>query len=226
MATSPVVREESSAVARRRLTKDERRARIMTAAAGVFAERGYDAASLDEIAEAAGISKPVIYDHFESKRELHISLLDSHFEEFLAFMSERVVGGSTPEERLARGFDAFLEFVENHPYAWRLVFRDPVAADIEIMRAHERMRQRTTTAIAALRGGRPGSKTEFDGLDREASVELLAQMIKTAGNGVAAWWYEHRDVPREKLVQAMMGFAWLGLERCESGERWRRGEGA
>src|SRR2546425_1463591 len=129
------MREESSAVARRRLTKDERRARILDGAARVFAERGYEAASLDEIAEAAGISKPVIYDHFDSKRELHISLLESHQQELLAFMTERVVSGRTSEEQLARGLDAFFEFVEGHPYAWRLVFRDPTAADAEIVRA-------------------------------------------------------------------------------------------
>jgi AcrR family transcriptional regulator len=215
------VREESSAVARRRLTKDERRARIMTAAARVFAERGYEAASLDEIAEAAGISKPVIYDHFESKRELHISLLESHSQEALAFLAERVVGGSTVEEQLARGFDAFLEYVETHPYAWRLVFHDPMAADAAIVEAHERIRRRTSDAIAALTTAEPESQAGFEGLDRQAAGELMAEMMKTASNGVAAWWYDHREVSRDVLVRALMGFCWLGLERCEEGERWR-----
>jgi AcrR family transcriptional regulator len=193
----------------------------MAAAARVFAERGYEAASLDEIAEAAGISKPVIYDHFESKRELHISLLDSHSEEALAFLAERVVGGKTHEEQLARGFDAFLEFVETHPYAWRLVFIDPMASDAEIIRAHERIRDRTTQAIAALTAAEPESRTEFDGLDPDAARELVALMVKTASNGVAAWWYEHQEVPREVMVQALMSFTWLGVERCEAGDRWR-----
>jgi AcrR family transcriptional regulator len=214
------VREESSAVARRRLTKDERRARILSAAARVFAERGYEAVSVDEVADAAGISKPVIYDHFESKRDLHISLLDSHAQEMLEFMTERVVTGKTSEEQLALGLDAFLEFVESHPYAWRLIFRDPTAADAQIVQAYERIQRRATEAIVALTAPQPGATHQSKIIDPDTEADLLAQMLKTAANGVAAWWYEHRDVPREALVEAMMGFAWLGMERCESGERW------
>jgi AcrR family transcriptional regulator len=213
------VREESSAAERRRLTKDERRTRIMEGAARVFAERGYEAASLDEIAEAAGISKPVIYDHFESKRELHISLLDSHSRDMLAFMTERVITAETRAEQLEQGFDAFLEYVESHPYAWRLIFRDPSASDEAIVRAHERIQRLATESVAALTPIAQGD-VDPDDLDRETAADLLGQMIKTAGNGLAAWWYEHREVPRERLVRAFMEFAWLGLERSHGGERW------
>jgi AcrR family transcriptional regulator len=219
------MRAEPSADARRRLTRDERRERILAGAARVFAERGYEAASLDEIAEAAGISKPVIYDHFESKRELHISLLESHQQELLAFMTERVVAAKTSEEQLANGFDAFFEFVEGHPYAWRLIFRDPTAADAEIVRAHERIQQRATDAIVAMTRSQPGSENFGGPFDPETAAELISQMLKTAANGLAAWWYEHRDVPRRQLVEAMMDFAWVGLQRCQSGERWRPDDG-
>jgi AcrR family transcriptional regulator len=213
------VREESSAADRRRLTKDERRARIMEGAERVFAERGYEAASLDEIAEAAGISKPVIYDHFESKRELHVSLLDSHSRDMLAFMTERVATAQTRADQLEQGFDAFLEYVEGHPYAWRLIFRDPTASDPEIVRAHERIQRLATESVAALTPIAQG-EVDPDDLDRETAADLLGQMIKTAGNGLAAWWYEHREIPRERLVKAFMEFAWLGLERSQAGERW------
>src|SRR5256885_17006322 len=79
-----LMREEGGP-SRRRLSRDERRAQILDAAAGVFAERGYEATSIDEVAEAAGISKPVIYDHFDSKKDLHIALIDKQTDDLLLF---------------------------------------------------------------------------------------------------------------------------------------------
>ena len=123
------MREEARDVSRKRLSRDERRARILDAAARVFADRGYDGATLDEIAEAAEISKPVIYDHFESKKDLHISLLDSHSRDLVEFMSARVTAETYPGRQLAAGIDGLLEFVERDPYVWRLIFRELAAAD-------------------------------------------------------------------------------------------------
>src|SRR5919198_4165120 len=144
------MREEGGTGSRRRLTRDERRAQILDAAAGVFAERGYEGTSIDEVADAAGISKPVIYDHFDSKKDLHIALIDKQTDDMLAFWSERVSGEQSLERQLAAGFDAFLEFVETHEYAWRLLFRDPTAADADILKAQARIQHRATAAIAAV----------------------------------------------------------------------------
>jgi AcrR family transcriptional regulator len=205
---------EEGGTSRRRLSRDERRAQILDAAAEVFARRGYEATSIDEVAEAAGISKPVIYDHFDSKKALHIALIDKQTDDLLAFWSDRVSGERSLDRQLAVGFDAFLEFVETHPYAWRLLFRDPTAADADIIQAQLRIQHRATAAIAAV-----GQENVSDDVP-EPEVEVVAQMIKTAANGVAAWWYEHREIPRSTLVEIMTSFAWLGLERLTAGERW------
>jgi AcrR family transcriptional regulator len=205
---------EEGGTARRRLSRDERRAQILDAAAEVFAERGYEATSIDEVAEAAGISKPVIYDHFDSKKDLHIALIDKQTDDLLEFWRDRVSGERSLDRQLAVGFDAFLEFVETHPYAWRLLFRDPTAADADIIQAQLRIQRRATAALAAV-----GEQNVSDDVP-EPEVEVVAQMIKTAANGVAAWWYEHREIPRSTLVEIMTSFAWLGLERLTSGERW------
>jgi AcrR family transcriptional regulator len=216
------MREDAPAATRRRLPKDERRARILDAAARVFAERGYEAASLDEIAEAAEISKPVIYDHFESKKALHIELLELHAGEMLEFMTRRAISEETTEGQLAAGLEAFLEFVETHPYAWRMIFRDPTAADAEIEQAQRRVQLRATAAIAELAGRHPAEDLSDDELDHELSVEAFSQMLKTAANGLAAWWYEHRELPREAIVRMLMDFIWIGLERVQGGERWTK----
>ena len=205
---------EEGGTARRRLSRDERRAQILDAAAEVFAERGYEGTSIDEVAEAAGISKPVIYDHFDSKKALHIALIDKQTDDLLEFWRDRVSGERSLDRQLAVGFDAFLEFVETHPYAWRLLFRDPTAADADIVRAQSRIQHRATAALAAV-----GRENVDDDVPRP-EVEIVAQMVKTAANGVAAWWYEHREIPRQTLVEVMTSFAWLGLERLTGGERW------
>ena len=205
---------EEGGPSRRRLSRDERRAQILDAAAGVFAERGYEATSIDEVAEAAGISKPVIYDHFDSKKHLHIALIDKQTDDLLTFWRDRVSGEQSLDRQLAVGFDAFLEFVETHPYAWRLLFRDPTAADADIIQAQSRIQKRATAALAAV-----GQENAPDDVP-QPEIEVVAQMIKTAANGVAAWWYEHREIPRATLVEIMTSFAWLGLDRLTSGERW------
>ena len=210
------MREEGGTGSRRRLTKDERRARILDAAAEVFAERGYEGTSIDEVADAAGISKPVIYDHFDSKKDLHIALIDKQTEDMLSFWSERVSSEQSLDRQLAAGFDAFLEFVETHQYAWRLLFRDPTAADADILKAQARIQHRATAAIAAV------GQANVDEAVPQPEVEVVAQMVKTAANGVAAWWYEHREIPRATLVDIMVSFAWLGLERLTAGDRWQR----
>jgi AcrR family transcriptional regulator len=219
------MREDAPGATRRRLPRDERRARILDAAAQVFAERGYEAASLDEIAEAAEISKPVIYDHFESKKALHIELLELQASELLEFMTRRAIAKDTTEGQLAAGLEAFLEFVEDHHYAWRMIFRDPTAADAEIEQAQRRVQHRATSAIADLAGRHPAEDLSDDVLGHEMSVEVFSQMLKTAANGIAAWWYEHREIPRETVLKMLMDFVWLGLERVQDGERWEPPKG-
>src|SRR3954447_24077804 len=178
------MREDAPGAARRRLPKDERRARILDAAARVFSARGYEVASLDEIAEAAEISKPVIYDHFESKKALHIELLELHAGEMLDFMTRRAISEDTTEGQLAAGLAAFLEFVETHPYAWRMIFRDPNAADADIEEVQRGVQSRATSAIADLAGRHPVADLADDAVDHELAVEAFSQMLKTAANGI------------------------------------------
>ena len=119
---------------RRRMPAPLRREAILAAAEEVFARSGYHGASLDDIAQAAGISKALIYEHFASKRELHASLVIAHVEEIFRRLQANHEARTTGEERLRGGIDAFLSFVEEHREAWRALFRD--AADPEAPHDH------------------------------------------------------------------------------------------
>ncbi len=104
---------------RRRLSAAERRDELLTAASEVFGRAGYHGASLEEIAQTAGVSKALIYEHFASKRELHAELVDAHATEIFRRLQANAETGATGEERLRGGIDAFLSFVEEHRDAWR-----------------------------------------------------------------------------------------------------------
>ena len=202
-----------------RMKREERRELIEQAASQLIAERGYDGASLEEIAAAAGISKAVLYDHFPSKAELQIELLERSCHALLEFSAERVARAEGPEARLRAGIEAFFEFVETHPFAWRTIFRDP-PSDPRVAAASVEMRRRVTLGIAAMFRAEPEAAAAVEAGDDPERLEMLAEQMKMAMAGLAAWWYEHRDRTREEMVAAFMNLAWVGLDRLAKGDRW------
>ena len=203
---------------RSRLTAEERRERILQAALENFAARGYREASMAAIAEAAGITPAVIYDHFSSKAGLYTSLLEHKTQEVLLAVGSAVAAAPDDrEQRLRAGVDAFFAFVEQQGFAWWLLFRDP-PTDPDIAGTYGRLQQTATLGIAAfLRESAPPALLERP--DAERDLEMFAQLLRTAQNGLAAWWYERRDVPRDVVVDRVVEFCWLGLERVTQGER-------
>jgi len=183
-----------------------RRETILAAAEEVFARSGYHGASLDDIAQAAGISKALIYEHFASKRELHASLVGAHVEEIFRRLQANAAAGKPPEQRLRGGIDAFLSFVEEHREAWRALFRD--AADPEVADVIERVQAQATAVIAALIAADPEAPHEG-----ERAIEMHAALLSGAVQSLANWWYDHQEVPRERLVQRTMEFCWIGIDR-------------
>src|SRR5205807_7628542 len=95
---------------RKRMTGQARRELIETVATEVFAESGYHAASMDEIARRSGVSIPVVYDHFDSKEELHRRLLERHFAELRSIWGEYLPGDDPPEQRVYRTLDAWFGY--------------------------------------------------------------------------------------------------------------------
>lgn len=204
-----------------RLEATERRETIELAASKLFASRGYEASSLEEIARAAGITKRVIYDHFASKRDLNIAILRKRTEELLTLVAGAVDSEAAPAERLAAGIEAFFRFVQAHPDAWRMLFRDP-PADPQIAAAHREVQARATGAIAAMLATHPGVR-RTDVASQEEWQMMMAEQLKSALNGLAGWWYLHSDVPRSRLVSAAVDFAWHGLRGLTSADQDHEG---
>jgi AcrR family transcriptional regulator len=200
---------------RRRLTADARRSAILHAAQDVFAGRGYHGSSIDEIAQAAGISKALIYEHFPSKKDLHVSLLDMHVQELFDRLAANAATQEPGDVRLRNGLDAFLSWVEEQRGAFRMVFRD--AADPEVADVVLRVQSQATAAVAALMATEPMAPATSEEA-RERGIRMLARQLTGAMQSLALWWDENPDVPRRIVLDAAMDFCWLGLERVRDGE--------
>lgn len=194
-----------------------RREVIADAAAVLFAEHGYRGASIDAIARASGVTPPVVYEHFESKRELYRELLERHFAELREVWREHFVGEGPAAERVARSFDAWFAYVEVHPFAGRVLFR--YSTDPEIEAVHAEAAARSREAILPLFAAEPGSENVAGSVDGEG-IEMVWVVLRGVLQGLAVWWTEHPDVPRERVVATAMNSLWIGFERAQAGEMW------
>ena len=174
----------------KRLPPAERRELILESAGRLFGERGYTHTSLDEIAAAAGVTKPILYRHFDSKKALYLALLERHRDDLPRFF-ERV----PPDLPFEQGVEAILEtwfdYVAEHGYAWRMLFRDSGGGP-EI---HEFRRGNQDRAREVLAEFIPGQK----GIPK-AQVEPLAEFLRAGGAGLALWSLDHPEVTRATLV--------------------------
>jgi len=208
-------------VTRKRLSGEERRAAILDSALAVFADRGYHASSIDDIAREAGVSKALIYEHFPSKQELYAELIEHHADELFERIASAIAqAGTAGAARLAVGVEAFYGFVEDHRVAWRMLFRE--VTDAEVAMVLDRVLAQVTALVAALIAEDPGASAAGDDeAARENAIVMLAQMLVGSVQSLANWWADHQEIRRADIVEITMDYAWLGLERLSRGERWR-----
>ena len=136
---------------RRRLPVAERRELIVEAAGRLFGERGYDGTRLDDIAAAAGVTKPILYRHFDSKRDLYLALLHATGRTFRA-SSMRSRRWGRRRSAFASVVEVWLTYVEEHAYAWRMLFRD-TGGGPEIDAFREDVQARAREVLVSMFGG-------------------------------------------------------------------------
>ena len=201
---------------RRRLSAEERRESILEAANHVFGEHGFEHVRIDDVAAAAGISKALIYEHFESKQELYSELMNQAAMELLSVLVQAasapgMEGALRMENAAAAGF----QWVQEHPHAFHTFVRD--VTDPGISAQQEALRRGAVTAMADVMEMEPPETRA--GMARR-QTEQLAEMIVGGWYALAEWWLRHQDVPREELMTSMLGFMWLGLGQMQDGARW------
>jgi AcrR family transcriptional regulator len=180
-----------------RLSAPLRRAAIEDAAAQLFATHGYAATSVDQIVAQAGVSKPMLYRHFDSKKDLCMKLLERRRDELAAApLDEYLRAEGDPVAVLRAMLEAWFEHVERNPHSSRMLFQDIVGdAEIRALQLELRGRQRAAD-VALLR--------EFAPHIREADLEPLGEIVRSSMSGLALWWLDRPEVPRALVVEAML----------------------
>lgn len=203
---------------RRRIPAEDRRALILEAAREAFAEGGYHRTSLDAVAEQAGVSKALIYEHFSSKRELHAAMLELHVRELIERLNAALVAAEPGEDRMRAGTEAFFEFLEERRGAAVILLRN--TGDPDVAEWLDRLRDEVASAVITLMTAEAAQLIDEDP-DLRVQIEMIAQQQIGAIQSLADWWGEHREVPRERVVAAVMELAWLGMDRVSQGQRWK-----
>lgn len=187
----------------RRLTAEARRAQLLTVAREVFARDGYHGAGMEHIATQAGVTKPVLYQHFESKKELYLALLEADMGRLLSSIGGAIEQARSNHERIARGIGAYFDFIEENEGSFRLLFRETLGSDPEFRAIVERFRDAVAARIGTI-------IAEETGLARPES-ELLARGVMGMGEAAAQWWLERRTTDRVVVVRDLSELAWRGL---------------
>ncbi len=187
-----------------RLPRGARRTQLLGAAREVFVAQGYHAAAMDEIAERAGVSKPVLYQHFPSKRDLYLALLEQHSDELVAATREALASTTDNKQRVAASLTAFFAFIDSESESFRLVFESDFTSDPEVRDLLDRMQRGCAEAIAEV-------IAEDTGLPH-AEAELLAIGLAGMSHVTARFWTQAgRPIPREAAAALVAHLSWRGI---------------
>jgi AcrR family transcriptional regulator len=196
---------------------------MLEVAERVFAERGYHAASVDAIAEAAGITKPMVYAYFGSKEGLFLACMERARSRLFETIAEAAPADAPPDEQLWRGILAFFTFVSEQRASWTVLFGDAATHGGPFADETVRLRQR----ISRLVGQLLGEAAAAEGVEADAlqATEPLAHALVGAGESLAEWWQRHPEVSTEAVALRLMNFAWMGFGDLVRGKVWTAEDG-
>jgi AcrR family transcriptional regulator len=189
-----------------RLPRSVRRRQLLAAAQQVFVAHGYHAAAMDDIAEAAGVSKPVLYQHFPGKLELYLALLDTQAEALAKTVHEALDATTDNRERVHGVLSAYFGFVDrdDDDGAFRLIFETDLGNEPAVRERVEAVAEKTMKAVA-------DTVAADTGLDRD-QAELLSTALTGAAQVAARWWLaSKRPMSRVDAIRLLETLLWRGI---------------
>jgi AcrR family transcriptional regulator len=186
-----------------RLPADQRRQQLLDVARERFSQQGFHATSMDEIAEAAGVTKPVLYQHFPSKRALYVELLEETGRQLLALLAEATSRAATGRERVELGFRAYFRFAIGDRASFRLLFGTSIRSDPEFARIVEEILDAVVETISTL--------IEIPGSEEQRVILANALLGMAEAVGRRALQESQSGVDGDTLAQWIAEFAWFGL---------------
>jgi AcrR family transcriptional regulator len=198
---------EKEAVSSRpaRLPRDQRRIQLLDAASQVFASKGYHAAAMDDIADAAGVSKPVLYQHFPSKLDLYLALLDQSCDRLVEVLEEALASTDENADRVVATVAAFYEFISSESGDFRFVFESDLTADGAVQQRLSRVNAAISDAIA-------GVIAEDTSLP-PPQAKLLAVSLVGIAQVSARYWISSGTsaITLEEAKHLVSNLAWRGI---------------
>ena len=202
MTASPQARSHGPATTR--LPRPARRRQLLGAAQEVFVAQGYHAAAMDEIAERAGVSKPVLYQHYPGKLELYLALLDESADELVGIVREALSSTTDNKQRVPATFQAFFDFVSSSGEAFRLVFESDLSNEPAVReRLDHTMRDCAEMISQFIR--------EDAGL-RDDEARLLGMALVGMAQVSSRYWLStDKAIPKDAAEQLLARLAWRGI---------------
>jgi AcrR family transcriptional regulator len=201
----------------KRLPRAVRERQIMDAAVDVFSRLGFHAASMDEISEVAGISKPMLYAYLGSKEELFATCIRRE----ATVMMEAIAGGIEPDQspdvQLWSGLRAFFGFVGENRASWQVLHRQASSQGGPFGVELAEMRGRAISLVAALL---VRSSQAQDVRASELEAESLAAALVGAGESLADWWLDHPEESPGLVASRLMNMVWMGFGDLVQGKIW------
>lgn len=201
-------------VTQRRLPREERAPQMLDVAVRVFGERGYHGASMDEIAAAAGVTKPMFYAYFGSKDDLYAACIDHVAHQLEAALAQAGADEESTERQTWARLLAFFRFVDERRAEWRVLRREAGEFGDELARARETIVQLT---LRQLEEAAPGTASPEELLP-------LAHSLAGAAEALANWWIDNPGESAEAIAVRHMNLIWLGLEGMGEGRYWAPGK--
>jgi AcrR family transcriptional regulator len=200
LTVSPQARAGST-----RLPRPARRLQLLGAARDVFVAHGYHAAAMDEIAERAGVSKPVLYQHFPGKLELYLALLDESSEQLVHTMSEALSSTTDNRQRVPATFKAFYDFVAGTDEAFRLVFESDLSNEPAVRGRLEKTMHDCADMVSQF--------IREDAGVSDAEAHLLGMALVGMAQVSARFWLatDQNEIPKDEAEQLIARLAWRGI---------------
>ena len=192
-----------------RLPAEQRRRQLLDVALGMFAERGFHSTSMDEVALAAGVTKPVLYQHFPSKRALYVELLEDVGNRLLAQLAVATNRATTGRQRVEEGFRAYFRFVDDDRSAFRLLFGASVRNDPEFAVVADRFVNHAAEVVSTL--------IEIP-VPQEHRLMLANALVGIAEATSRRALAKGEDIDATRLAAWIAEFAWFGLRGVRAGD--------
>ena len=187
-----------------RLPRDERRAQLLVAALEVFTAAGYHSAAMDEIADRANVSKPVLYQHFPSKLDLYLAVLDLHIDSLVFAIQKAIASNRENSSRVAATVEAYFGFIDNEGEAFRLLFESDMNLEPQVRERLNRMTYDCAAAVSAV--------ISIDtGLGKEESMMLAVGLIGTVQTTARHWLDRDGKIDRQRATELVMNLIWRGI---------------